>query len=52
MPTNKHAISAFQNATALACFFRIPDLIARFAREDRGGDRQLPAYADVPAPTA
>ncbi|WP_409240073.1 FAD-dependent monooxygenase [Streptomyces sp. PA5.6] len=52
MPMNKHAISAFRNATALACFFRIPDLIARFAREDRGGDWQLPAYADVPAPTA
>ncbi|MFF0746711.1 FAD-dependent monooxygenase [Streptomyces sp. NPDC004111] len=49
MPTNKHAISAFQNATALACFFRIPALVARFSREDRGGDWQLPAYADIPA---
>ncbi|MFJ6050544.1 FAD-dependent monooxygenase [Streptomyces sp. NPDC092307] len=45
MPLNKHAISAFQNATALACFFRIPDLVARFSKEDRGGDWQLPAYA-------
>ncbi|MEV6581233.1 FAD-dependent monooxygenase [Streptomyces sp. NPDC051582] len=49
MPLNKHAISAFQNATALACFFRIPDLVARFSKEDRGGDWQLPAYADARA---
>lgn len=44
MPMNQHAISAFQTTTALACFFRIPDLIARFSKEDRGGDWQLPAY--------
>ncbi|WP_237773150.1 FAD-dependent monooxygenase [Streptomyces luteocolor] len=49
MPMNKHAISAFQNATALACFFHIPDLVARFSKEDRGGDWQLPAYADAHA---
>ncbi|MFC8964916.1 FAD-dependent monooxygenase [Streptomyces sp. NPDC057094] len=49
MPVNKHAISVFQNATALACFFRIPDLVARFSKEDRGGDWQLPAYTDVHA---
>ncbi|MGW6574012.1 FAD-dependent monooxygenase [Streptomyces sp. NPDC054945] len=49
MPLNKHAISAFQNATALACFFRIPDLVARFSKDDRGGDWQLPAYADAHA---
>ncbi|MEU6824924.1 FAD-dependent monooxygenase [Streptomyces atriruber] len=45
MPMNKRAISAFQNATALACFFRIPDLVARFSKEDRGGDWKLPVYA-------
>ncbi|MFG2711952.1 transposase [Streptomyces goshikiensis] len=45
MPLNKHAISAFQNATALACFLHIPDLVARLSKEDRGGDWQLPAYA-------
>ncbi|MFI1488721.1 FAD-dependent monooxygenase [Streptomyces sp. NPDC020747] len=45
MPMNKHAISAFQNTTALACFFHIPDLVARFSKEDRGGDWQLPACA-------
>ncbi|PWK64056.1 2-polyprenyl-6-methoxyphenol hydroxylase-like FAD-dependent oxidoreductase [Streptomyces sp. CG 926] len=49
MPLNKHAISAFRNATALACFFRIPDLVARFSKADRGGDWQLPAYADAHA---
>ncbi|MFF9010159.1 FAD-dependent monooxygenase [Streptomyces goshikiensis] len=45
MPLNKHAISAFQNATALACFLHIPDLVARLSKGDRGGDWQLPAYA-------
>ncbi|MFJ4460923.1 hypothetical protein [Streptomyces sp. NPDC088928] len=49
MPMNQHAISAFQRATALACFFRIPGLVARFAKEDRGGDWRLPAY---PVPLA
>ncbi|MFD6437635.1 FAD-dependent monooxygenase [Streptomyces venezuelae] len=52
LPMNKHAISAFQNVTALACFLRIPDLVARFAAGDRGGDWRLPTYADVPAPTS
>ncbi|MYU14546.1 oxidoreductase [Streptomyces sp. SID8361] len=47
MPMSKHAISAFQNATALACFFHIPDLVARFSKKDRGGDWQLLAYADA-----
>ncbi|MGW3338630.1 FAD-dependent monooxygenase [Streptomyces sp. NPDC001009] len=49
MPTNKHAISAFQNVTALACFLHIPDLVARLSTEDRGGDWQLPAYGDAHA---
>lgn len=44
MPMNQHAISAFQTTTALACFFRIPDMVARFCKEDRGGDWQLPVY--------
>ncbi|MEU7178212.1 MULTISPECIES: FAD-dependent monooxygenase [Streptomyces] len=50
MPMSKHAISAFQTATALACRLRIPELTARFAKEDRGGDWQFPAYS-VPAAT-
>ncbi|MET9826287.1 FAD-dependent monooxygenase [Streptomyces sp. NPDC006349] len=49
MPKHGHAISAFQNATALACFFHLPDLVARFSRKDRGGGWQLPAYADTRA---
>ncbi|NGO14383.1 oxidoreductase [Streptomyces sp. HC44] len=49
MPMNKHAISAFQNATALACLFHIPALVARFSKEDRGGGWQLPAYVDAHA---
>jgi hypothetical protein len=47
MPLNKHSITAFQNATAPACFLHIPDLVARMSKEDRGGDRQLPAYAQA-----
>ncbi|GCD42889.1 FAD-dependent monooxygenase [Streptomyces paromomycinus] len=47
LPMSRHAISAFQNATALACFFRIPDLVARFSKKDRGGDWKLPDYADA-----
>ncbi|MGW0666934.1 FAD-dependent monooxygenase [Streptomyces sp. NPDC002746] len=47
MPLTKHAISAFRNATALACFLHIPDLVARLSKEDRGGDWQLPAYAEA-----
>ncbi|MFA3879482.1 hypothetical protein ABS735_38575 [Streptomyces sp. MMCC 100] len=43
MPKSKRAIDAFQTATALACFLRIPDLAARLAKEERGGDRRLPA---------
>ncbi|MFI7346289.1 FAD-dependent monooxygenase [Streptomyces sp. NPDC049936] len=49
MPLNKHAISAFLNVTALACFLHVPDLVARMSSEDRGGDWRLPAYADVHA---
>ncbi|MFE6663829.1 FAD-dependent monooxygenase [Streptomyces sp. NPDC057697] len=49
MPMNQYAISAFQRATALACFFRVPGLVARFSKEDRGGDWRLPAH---PVPLA
>ncbi|MZD04578.1 oxidoreductase [Streptomyces sp. SID5785] len=49
LPMSRHAISAFQNATALACFLRIPDLVARLSKEDRGGAWTLPAYADARA---
>jgi 2-polyprenyl-6-methoxyphenol hydroxylase-like FAD-dependent oxidoreductase len=47
MPVTQRAIDTFQTATALACFLRIPDLAARIAKQDRGGNWQLPAS---PAP--
>uniref|UniRef100_A0AAU3GR55 FAD-binding domain-containing protein n=1 Tax=Streptomyces sp. NBC_01401 TaxID=2903854 RepID=A0AAU3GR55_9ACTN len=43
MPMTRRAISAFQATTALACFLRVPELAARFSRDDRGGDWPLPA---------
>lgn len=48
LPVTQRAIDAFQTATALACRLRLPDLAARFAKDDRGGGWQLPAS---PAPT-
>ncbi|MFI6540657.1 FAD-dependent monooxygenase [Nonomuraea sp. NPDC050547] len=42
MPMTQRAIDAFQAATALACFLRVPDLVARLSKEDRGGGWQLP----------
>ncbi|MER0478264.1 FAD-dependent monooxygenase [Streptomyces sp. Edi2] len=43
MPMTQQAIDVFQATTAFACFLRVPELAARFFREDRGGDWQLPA---------
>ncbi|WUX94351.1 FAD-dependent monooxygenase [Streptomyces sp. NBC_01423] len=47
MPLTRHAIAAFQNLTALACFLHIPDLVTRMSKEDRGGDWRLPAYVNA-----
>ncbi|MFF2546276.1 FAD-dependent monooxygenase [Kitasatospora sp. NPDC058063] len=47
MPVTQRAIDAFQTATALACFLHVPDLVARFSKEDRGGSWRLP---DDPVP--
>ncbi|WP_349863630.1 FAD-dependent oxidoreductase [Leifsonia sp. WHRI 6310E] len=44
MPNSRLAINAFQSVTALATALRIPDLVARFSSEDRGGDWALPDY--------
>jgi 2-polyprenyl-6-methoxyphenol hydroxylase-like FAD-dependent oxidoreductase len=44
MPRSRLGIDAFHSAAALACFLRVPDLIARFSKEDRGGDWRLPDY--------
>ncbi|MET8763976.1 FAD-dependent monooxygenase [Lentzea sp. NPDC004782] len=46
MPTSRFAINAFQAATALACFLHVPDLAARFAKDDRGGGWRLPEAPD------
>ncbi|GAA2689728.1 FAD-dependent monooxygenase [Streptomyces lunalinharesii] len=42
IPMTQRAINAFQAITALACFLHIPDLVARWSTEDRGGNWQLP----------
>lgn len=47
MPMSRLAIDAFHSVTALACFLRVPDLIARFSREDRGGSWRLPDYPEL-----
>ncbi len=47
MPMSKQAIDAFHSVTALVCFLRIPDLVARYAKEDRGGAWRLPEYPDL-----
>ncbi|MFE7992660.1 FAD-dependent monooxygenase [Streptomyces shenzhenensis] len=47
MPMTQRAIDAFQAATALASFLHVPELAARFSKEDRGGSWQLP---ENPAP--
>jgi 2-polyprenyl-6-methoxyphenol hydroxylase-like FAD-dependent oxidoreductase len=49
MPRRRAAIDAFLSVTALACFLRIPELAARLATEDRGGDWQLPDYPTASA---
>ncbi|MGP2437916.1 FAD-dependent monooxygenase [Streptomyces sp. JW3] len=47
LPQTQRAIDAFRAATSLACFLHLPDLAARWAKEDRGGGWQLP---EDPAP--
>lgn len=48
MPKSRLAISAFQSVTALATALRIPDLVVRLSKEDRGGDWPLPSYPELP----
>jgi len=47
LPKTQWGIAVFQAATGLACFLRIPDLIARFSVWDRGGDWKLPEYPEL-----
>ena len=37
------------SVAGLACFLRVPDLVARCSKEDRGGDWQLPESPAVHA---
>ncbi|PLP58148.1 oxidoreductase [Mesorhizobium loti] len=47
MPQTQLGIDALHSLAGLACLLRIPDLIARFSKEDRGGDWRLPDYAEL-----
>lgn len=51
LPESRPAIGAFHSAAALASFLRVPDLVARYAKEDRGGAWRLPE-SPVPVPAA
>ncbi len=42
MPKSRLGINAFLTVSGLATSLRIPDFVARFSKEDRGGDWQLP----------
>ncbi|WP_280465773.1 FAD-dependent monooxygenase [Nocardia brasiliensis] len=47
MPSTQPGIDAFHALTAAACALRIPELAARRAKTDRGGDWPLPAYPEL-----
>ncbi|WP_033289068.1 FAD-dependent monooxygenase [Amycolatopsis jejuensis] len=47
MPRTRLGINAFLTASGLAASLRIPDLVARFSTEDRGGAWQLPASPEL-----
>ncbi|MFI9406091.1 FAD-dependent oxidoreductase [Nocardia sp. NPDC052316] len=47
MPAHRLGIDAFHAVTAAACFLRIPELVARWSKEDRGGNWTLPEYPEL-----
>ncbi|MFF1574363.1 FAD-dependent monooxygenase [Leifsonia sp. NPDC058292] len=49
LPKTQAAITAFRTLTAVATGLHIPELVARFATEDRGGTWELPEYPGTPA---
>lgn len=51
LPMSQGAIDAFRAATALACRLRVPEFVARWSKEDRGGGWRLPE-SPVPLSTA
>lgn len=46
MPKSQLSIKAFQTAAALGTALRIPELVGRLAKEDRGGSWPLPEYLE------
>ncbi|WP_399896583.1 FAD-dependent monooxygenase [Streptomyces sp. BBFR51] len=49
MPMTQRAIDAFLGVTGMATRLRVPDLAARFSKEDRGGAWRLPHYPELRA---
>lgn len=47
MPRTRLGINALHIVAGLACLLRIPDLIARFSKDDRGGEWRLPDYPEL-----
>jgi len=47
MPKTQLGIDALHCIAGLACFLRIPELVARLSKEDRGGGWKLPDYAEL-----
>ena len=50
MPSSRLGVEALLSVAALASTLRIPQLVGRLAREDRGGAWQLPDYPGTPVP--
>lgn len=49
MPKTRWGIHVFLAVTGLASCLRIPELVARFSSEDRGGSWELPIYPELEA---
>ena len=47
MPRSRAAVRILRVLTAVACGLRIPALVSRLAKEDRGGDWRLPEYEEL-----
>jgi 2-polyprenyl-6-methoxyphenol hydroxylase-like FAD-dependent oxidoreductase len=48
-PKSRLGINALLTTGAVGSFLRLPELAARFAKEDRGGSWSLPDYSDLAA---
>ncbi|MBE8518429.1 FAD-dependent oxidoreductase [Amycolatopsis sp. H6(2020)] len=46
-PKGRLGINALRTMGAVGSFLRLPELAARFAKEDRGGGWELPGYAEL-----